>query len=48
MSILMIALTVASLFNSSSSGNPANISEFTIKDINLEVEEGEFLDPRLN
>jgi glutathione peroxidase len=36
MSILMIALTVASLFNSSSSGNSANISEFTVKDINLE------------
>lgn len=35
MSILMIALTAASLFNSSSSNDSANISEFTVKDINL-------------
>ena len=35
MNILMIALT-ASLFNSSSSSDSANISEFTVKDINLE------------
>lgn len=36
MSILMIALTAASLFNSSSSSNSANISKFTVKDLNLE------------
>ena len=35
MSILMIALTAASLFNSSSSNDSANISEFKVKDINL-------------
>lgn len=35
MSILMIALTAASLFSSSSSNDSANISEFTVKDINL-------------
>ena len=35
MSILMIALTSASLFNLSSSNDSANISEFTVKDINL-------------
>ncbi len=34
MSILMIALTTASLFNSPSSGDSANISEFEVKDIN--------------
>jgi len=36
MSIFMISITAASLFNSSSSSNSANISEFTVKDINLE------------
>ena len=35
MSILMIAFAAASLFNSSSSGDSANISEITVKDINL-------------
>ena len=35
MSILMIALTAASLFNSSSSNDSANISEFKVKDINF-------------
>jgi len=35
MSILMIALTAASLFRSSSSSESSNISEFTVKDINL-------------
>ena len=35
MNILMIALTAASLFSSSSSNDSANISEFTVKDINL-------------
>ena len=35
MSILMIALTAASLFNSSSSNHSANISDFKVKDINL-------------
>ena len=35
MSILMIALTSASFFNLSSFNDSANISEFTVKDINL-------------
>ncbi len=34
MNILMITLTAASLFNLSSSSYSANISEFTVKDIN--------------
>ena len=43
MSILMIALTAASLFSSSSSNDSANISEFKVKDINLkEVKLSEF------
>lgn len=36
MNILMIALTTASLFSSSSSNDSANISEFAVKDINLQ------------
>jgi glutathione peroxidase len=35
MSIIIIALTASSLFNLSSSSNSENISEFTVKDINL-------------
>lgn len=35
MSILMVAFAAASLFNSSSSSDSANISEITVKDINL-------------
>ncbi len=35
MSILMIAFAAASFFNSSSSGDSANISDITVKDINL-------------
>jgi len=35
MNILIIALTAASLFNLSSSSDSANISGFTVKDINL-------------
>ncbi|MGB5893529.1 MAG: glutathione peroxidase [Ignavibacteriaceae bacterium] len=35
MNILMITLTTASFFNLSSSSDSANISKFTIKDINL-------------
>ena len=35
MNILTIALTAASLFNSSSSNDSANISEFTVNDIDL-------------
>ena len=35
MSTLMIALTAASLFNSHSPGDSANISEFEVRDINL-------------
>jgi glutathione peroxidase len=35
MNILMIALTAASLFNSSFSGDSANISELIVKDIDL-------------
>jgi glutathione peroxidase len=35
MSILMIALTAASLFNSSSPGESSNISGLTVKNINL-------------
>ena len=35
MSFLIIALTASSLFNSSSPSNSANVSDFTVKDINL-------------
>ncbi len=35
MSILLIALTTSSLVNLSSSGEQANIGDFTVKDINL-------------
>ena len=35
MTILLIALTASSLFNLSSSGEHANIGDFTVKDINL-------------
>lgn len=35
MSIIIIALTASSLFKLSSSSNSENISEFTVKDINL-------------
>ena len=43
MSLLMIAFTAASIFNLSSSSDSTNISDFTVKDINLnEVKLSEF------